>query len=234
MHNVFVKTKNVMRSVEMIDNLKERGNGVPGFGLIYSDPGLGKTETCTWFVGRKGSNAVYVRARAAISHRWFFEMIVNALGAEPYYRFSNLFGQAVELLTGSNVMLIIDEADFCCHDSRVLESLRDLHDECGTPILLIGMGSVDKKLMRHPHFFSRISQINKFQPLDDEDIMKAAKELCEVSMTEEASEAMAKASSGSFRSLKIIINHLEVLVRRNNLKQIDASHIKDLDWRSRK
>jgi DNA transposition AAA+ family ATPase len=161
-------------------------------------------------------------------------MIVNVLGAAPYYRFSSLFNQAVELLLLNNAMLIVDEVDFCCHDSKVLESLRDLHDECGNPTLLIGMGAIDKKLMRHPHFFSRISQIYKFQPLDAEDIMMASKELCEIDLTDDALQAMAKASEGCFRSLKIIINYLEVLARRNNLKQINATHIKDLDRRARK
>jgi DNA transposition AAA+ family ATPase len=234
MNNVFVKTKNVLRSIELIDNLRERGSGVPGFGLIYSEPGLGKTETCTWFVGRKGSNAAYVRAKAAISHRWFFEMIVNALGAAPFYRFSDLFKQASDLLLETDAMLIIDEVDFCCHDSKVLESLRDLHDECGNTILLIGMGSVDKKLMRHRHFFSRIGQIYRFQALDEEDIAIAARELCEYTLSDEACNTLASVADGSFRSLKIIINHLEVLARRNSLKEIDAAHITNLDWRAKR
>ena len=234
MRNVVVKTKNVANTLELVESIRQRGSGVPGLGLVYSDPGLGKTETCTWLVGRKGSNAVYIRSKANITSRWLLEMIVGELGAAPLYRYADLYRQAVGLLMGKDMTLLVDEIDFCCHDSRVLESLRDLHDECGNPVVLIGMGQVDKKLMRHPHFFSRISQIYKFQPLDTDDVAVAARALCEVELSDDACKAMAKTCEGSFRSLKIIVNHLEALARRNSLKLIDASHVGNLDWRAKK
>jgi DNA transposition AAA+ family ATPase len=234
MRNVVVKTKNVLSTLDLVESIRQRGSGVPGLGLVYSDPGLGKTETCTWLVGRKGSNAVYIRSKANITSRWLLEMIVGELGAAPLYRYADLYRQAVGLLMGRDTMLLVDEVDFCCHDSRVLESLRDLHDECGNPVVLIGMGQVDKKLMRHPHFFSRISQIYKFQPLDADDVATAARELCEVELTDEASISLFKASEGSFRAVKIILSHLEALARRNSLNRIEASHVNNLDWRAKK
>ncbi len=190
MRNAIVKTKNVMRTLELVKNLRDKKPSVPGLGLVYSDPGLGKTETCSWLVGRKGSNAKYIRAKANISARWLMELIVAELGEEPKYNYAKLFEQAKEKLMKQETMLLVDEIDFCCRDTRVLESLRDLHDECGTPIVLIGMGKVDRMLKRHPHFFSRISQIYKFRPLDEDDVATAVKELCEVELTKDACKVL--------------------------------------------
>ncbi len=229
MRNMIVKTKNVQQTLELVKNLREKNPSVPGLGLIYSDPGLGKTETCSWLVGRKGSNAKYVRAKANISPRWLMEMIVAELDEEPKYRYSDLFGQAKEKLIKQDVMLLVDEIDFCCRDTRVLESLRDLHDECGTPIVLIGMGKVDRQLKRHPHFFSRISQIYRFEPLDGDDVAAAVRELCEVELTKDACKALQALSEGSFRSVKIILSHLEAMARRTGLAKLDAEHVNGLE-----
>ena len=228
MRNTLVKTKNVMRTLELVERLQNRGSGVPGLGLLFSEPGLGKTEVCSWLVGRKGSNARYVRAKANISPRWLLEMIVAELDESPRYRYSDLFAQAKETLIKKNLTLIVDEIDFCCRDSRVLESLRDLHDECGVPVVLVGMQTVSRQLKRYAHFYSRISQIYQFQPLDEDDVTAAAKELCEAPITKEACKSLHAATCGSFRSLKIIINHLETLARRNGLKEIEPKHIAEL------
>ena len=42
MKKVFVKTNNVKRFITMMNNLQNRAEGVPGMGLVYGEPGLGK------------------------------------------------------------------------------------------------------------------------------------------------------------------------------------------------
>ena len=49
MKKVFVKTNNVKRFVTMMNNLQNRAEGVPGMGLVYRDPGLGKTQAINWW-----------------------------------------------------------------------------------------------------------------------------------------------------------------------------------------
>ena len=66
-------------------------------------------------------------------------------------------------------MLIVDEVDYLINDSKAIETIRDIHDKTGIPVLLVGMGSVDKKLSRYKHLFDRIIEIYKhqFQDLND-------------------------------------------------------------------
>lgn len=49
MKKVFVKTNNVKRFITMMNNLQNRAEGVPGMGLVYGEPGLGKTQTINWW-----------------------------------------------------------------------------------------------------------------------------------------------------------------------------------------
>ena len=48
MKKVFVKTNNVKRFITMMNNLQNRAEGVPGMGLVYGGPGLGKTQAIKW------------------------------------------------------------------------------------------------------------------------------------------------------------------------------------------
>ena len=49
MKKVFVKTNNVKKFIAMMNNLQNRADGVPGMGLVYGEPGLGKTQTINWW-----------------------------------------------------------------------------------------------------------------------------------------------------------------------------------------
>ena len=44
---------------KMMNNLQNRAEGVPGMGLVYGEPGLGKTQTINWWAFK--NNAILVR-----------------------------------------------------------------------------------------------------------------------------------------------------------------------------
>lgn len=60
MKKVFVKTKNVKQLISMMNRLKEREDGVPGMGLVYGEPGLGKTYAITWWAAQ--NDAILIRS----------------------------------------------------------------------------------------------------------------------------------------------------------------------------
>ena len=43
-------------------------------------------------------------------------------------------------------MIVVDEIDYLLKDFRTIETLRDLHDETGVPIILVGMQLAKHKL----------------------------------------------------------------------------------------
>ena len=78
MKKVFVKTTNVKKFISMYNNLLERADGVPGLGLVYGAPGLGKTHAINWWAFK---NDLYlVRCNNLMSTKWLLVEILDAMG----------------------------------------------------------------------------------------------------------------------------------------------------------
>src|SRR5574344_1032688 len=222
MKKIFVKTKNVKNFVTALNNLQNRPEGVPGMALIYGEPGLGKTKTTIWWAVNNG--AVMISAKHSMTTHWLLEELVYELGETPLYKTSELFQQAVRQILNCPRVIIVDEIDYLAVDKMAIETLRDLHDRTGVPIVMIGMSMADKKLIRHKHLFDRISEILKFEIFDFEDVKTLINELSEVKFTDEAVEFIYK-NANRFRQIVKLINKAENLAQANGLKQID---VKDL------
>ena len=121
MKKVFFITYNVKRFIKMMNNLQQRAEGVPGMGLVYGEPGLGKTFAITWWAIQ--NNAVYLRCANNMSSRWLLEELVEELGEIPYTKFSDIFNQAVSQLIKQPRIIIVDEDDVELELKEVIEEL---------------------------------------------------------------------------------------------------------------
>ncbi len=219
MKRAFVKSiSNVVAFSGAIERLLNRGDGVPGMALIYGDPGYGKTKTALWWAAQ--NNAAFVRAIKLMTGRWLLEAIVAELGAAPHWRTSDLFRQAQDLLLENRKTVIVDEVDYLTRDARVIETLRDLHDTTGAPIVFIGMDRADLKLRNYSHLYSRFSEKVKFNPLSFDDIRNVARELCDAEIDDSGIGWIAERAAGSFRRVIIHLYLAEKLARINRLKTI--------------
>jgi DNA transposition AAA+ family ATPase len=224
MKKVFVKTKNVKNFITLMNNLKQRAEGVPGMALVYGEPGLGKTQAVVWWAAQ--NDAAFIRSTNLMSGRWLLEEIVEELGEVPYYRSSELFKQCVRRLKEESRVIIVDEIDYLAADSNAIETLRDLHDKTNVPIVLVGMGQADKKLMRYRHLYDRISEKLKFEPFTQGDIQGIVEQICEVEMTECATSYIYN-KTNRFRQIVKLINKAENISKGNGLSVIDEVTLKE-------
>jgi DNA transposition AAA+ family ATPase len=208
-----------------MERLQERDGDLPGMALIFGEPGLGKTKTALWWALQ--NNGVFVRTKKLMSGRWLLEEIVAELGESPAYRTSDLFRQCVEQLLARPRTLFIDEVDYLAYDARVLETLRDIHDVAGTPMVFIGMDKADKKLNRYRHLYDRFMEVVRFQPLTRDDVAAVAEQLCEVRLTGDAID-LIYADAGRFRQVIKWFYRAEAIDRANNAPEISGA---DLDGR---
>lgn len=186
MHKLFVKTRNVKNFIGLMNNLIDKSNEVPKMGLIYGDPGLGKTQTAVWWA--TNNDAVYVRAQNKMTCRWLLEKIVYELGESPSRKMADLIEQCITHLRLKPQVIIIDEVDYLINRHRIVETLRDLHDLTGVPIVLIGMQEAKTKLGKYRHLYDRISEIIEFKPFSKDDLDVIVEELSEIKITDEAKE----------------------------------------------
>jgi len=226
MRNVFCdKIKNVKRFAAAVNGLMNRCVGIERYGLIYGDPGLGKSETGMWLINHYFEDAVFIRVVKIMSARWLLEELVCALGLDPAWRAKDLFGQAKDALVGSDRLVIFDEIDYLTHDSKVIETIRDLGDLTNAPILFIGMHNADRKLKRYRHLWRRFSQVVHFEPLDREDVTTVLTEICEVEIDESIIDAVFETKNLNLSMLYRWGLKIEGVARFRGLEKVTADDL---------
>lgn len=227
MKNLFVKTKNVKGFINLMNNLLNIHSDTPKMGLIYGDPGLGKTHTAVWWTTR--NNEVYVRAQNKMTSKWLLEKIISELGEIPKRKMSDMFEQCINHLRLNPHIIVVDEIDYLVNSNRAIETLRDIHDMTSVPVVLIGMQQAKKKLCTYKHLYDRISEKLEFQTFNQDDVDIIVDELAEVKMTDKAKEIIFE-KINRFRQLTKAITTLENLAQTNGLLKIEEKHVKGVSF----
>lgn len=217
MNRIFVKTTNVKNFIGLIENLLNKPKNIPKMGLIYGEPGLGKSQTALWLACKY--DAIYLRATNLMTGRWLLEEIVKEMGEIPRYLTSDNFNLIVQKLKQKPQLIIVDEIDYLMNNLKTIEILRDIHDETDCPIIFVGMGLAHKKLERYKHLFDRFSEIVKFETFGVNDLSQIVSQLSEVTFTPDAVEYI-HSKFNRFRQIVQLINKMETFAKDNNLTEI--------------
>ena len=225
MNKIFVKTNNVRNFIGLVENLQNKPKNIPKMGLVYGEPGLGKSQTALWLVCKY--DGVYLRASNLMTGRWLLEELVKELDEIPRYLTSDNFNLVVKKLKKKPLIIFIDEIDYLMNNYKTIETLRDIHNETNCPIIFIGMGLAHRKLERYKHLFDRFSEIVKFETFGVNDLKQIFDQLAEVKLTPDAIEYIHK-KDNRFRQLVQLINQLEIIANENNLEEITLEIIKEI------
>ena len=193
-------------------------------GLVYGEPGLGKTQTINWWAFK--NNAILVRCTQLMSARWLLSEILEEMGEIYGYKISDCFKLVVRNLLVNPQIIIIDEVDYLTVDSRAVETLRDIHDKTNVPIVLVGMINAKSRLKKFNHLYDRLSEIVKFEKFSKADIKTIVQELSEVEMTDCAIRYIYT-NLNRFRQIVKVINKAEIIAKANGLNSIDEILIKE-------
>ena len=221
----FVPTKNVKCFINLIHSLKNKPENITKIGLIYGSAGLGKIKSAVYRSIQY--DAIYIRATSSMSPKWMLEEIAKELDEIPRFYTADIFRQCVNALKTNPQMIIVDEIDYLLADFRTIETLRDLHDETGVPIVLVGMQLAKHKLKKHTHLFDRISEIYNFTEFEYADIKQIVEEISEVEITKKVIHLIHNKAK-SFRQIVNTIDTFEKVAQANGLTQIDENIAKEV------
>lgn len=225
MKKIFVKTNNVKNFIGLVENLQNKPKNIPKMGLVYGEPGLGKSQTALWLACKYDGN--YLRCSNIMTSRVLLEEFVKELDEIPRYLTSDNFNIVVKKLKANPQTIFIDEIDYLMNNSKTIETLRDIHDETGCPIVFVGMGLAHRKLERYKHLYDRFSEIVKFEVFSVADLKQIFEQLAEVKITIDSIEYIHK-KYNRFRQIVQLINQLEIVVKENNLDEINLEVIQQL------
>ncbi|MBR1618585.1 ATP-binding protein [bacterium] len=217
MKKIFVKTQNVKNFIGLVENLINKPKNIPKMGLVYGEPGLGKSQTALWLACKY--DGIYLRASNLMTGRWLLEEMVKELDEIPRFLTSDNFNIVVKKLKQNPQVIFIDEVDYLMNNYKTIETLRDIHDETGSPIIFIGMGLAHRKLERYKHLYDRFSEILKFDTFEVADLSQIINQLSEVPFTPDAVEYI-HSKYNRFRQIVQLINQMETFSKDNNLLEI--------------
>lgn len=225
MKKVFVKTNNVKQFITMMNNLQNRAEGVPGMGLVYGEPGLGKTQAIKWWAFK--NDAILIRCNQMMSARWLLKEILDYMSEIKPYSISDSFDEVIRNLILTPRVLIVDEIDYLTMDkNKSIEILRDIHDKTNVPVVLVGMTNAHSRLKKFSHLYDRLSEIVKFERFSKADIKTIVKEFSEIELTDCAIKYIYS-NLNRFRQIVKVINKVETIAKANGLSSIDEILIKE-------
>ena len=217
MNKIFVKTTNVKNFIGLVENLTNKPKNIPKMGLVYGEPGLGKSQTALWLACKY--DGIYLRASNLMTGRWLLEEMVKELDEIPRFLTSDNFNIVVKKLKNNPQMIFIDEIDYLMNNYKTIETLRDIHDETGCPIIFIGMGLAHRKLERYKHLYDRFSEILKFETFGVDDLSQIIGKLSDITFTPDAIEYI-HSKYNRFRQIVQLVNQVETIAKDNNFTEI--------------
>lgn len=217
MKNIFIETSRVMAFREAANVVADTKKGQPGLMLAWGFAGRGKTECAKEFAIRN-EKAVHIRVFEDWTPRAMLSTICEALNGMRPGRIDLAKRVIIEDLDESKKMLLIDEADRL--SIKNIEHLRDIHDETGCPIVLIGEPSIYAQVKARSRIWQRVTRAVEFGPVVIDDVMVFGLKACNLRIEAVAANRIVQKCQGSFRLLYHIMVELERVARAN--KKIDV------------
>lgn len=227
MRSKIVPVSNVARLSAASEALLNREPGMPGMGLIHGHTGLGKTTAVTWLITR--NNGVYVRALSTTTPSSLLRTIARELDLEPRHSNVETVEAIVQRLAETGRPLFVDEADYLVTSSKLVETLRDIHDLATVPVVLIGMAGIQRKIKSREQLTGRIAQWVEFQPATMADLTLLAQQLMDVPVDTDLLQRLHEVCHGSMRLCVVGLSHIEAHAKAKGLDTIGLA-----DWPNNK
>jgi DNA transposition AAA+ family ATPase len=223
MRSAIARVKNVQNLVDLFEELRDRAPGIPGMAMIHGDTGAGKTTATNWLAVQK--NAVFVRATATWTPHTMLTAIMRELEELPLGSSAAMVERISLRLGETQRPIFVDEADYLLETTKLLDTLRDIHDLSTVPLILIGMADFRKRIITRKQVAGRISQWVEFKPADMEDARTLATALCEVQIEDDLLEKFHRETGGSMRVLTVALARAESYAKQRRFTSLSLANV---------
>lgn len=183
-----------------IDRTMNRPSYLHGMLCFFGPSGWGKTTAAAYCAARYRAYSLSIKelqTRKGVLLDLCTEIGISSPPKNAY----EIYKVVCEQLAINNRPIILDEFDFLV-DRKAVEFIRNLHDDSGATIMLIGEEALPKKLERWERLYSRILDFIPAQPPDLEDAMHLARlHYPDVSIHRDLVQKAQKASKNSIRRI---------------------------------
>ncbi len=216
MKKPFIDTVNFQRMSALCEELVGPVLGVE-MGAVKGSTGYGKT-TSGQRIFATNKNVIYCLYHESWSHiELMREITFRLCGKRPRFR-QACFEIIQEEMAERRRIIMIDEADRL--SLKCLNVLRNLHDCCQIPVLLIGEEALKQKLEREPRVISRFRTILTFEPASEADIIVFYKKAAGIQIQPEQARKLLKSANGNFRNVIIDAVAIERMMKASSVERV--------------
>lgn len=221
----FIETNRVLAFREAANVVMDTVKGQPGLMVAHGKAGRGKTK-CAQTYAAQNTDCVYVRVHQDWTPRAMLATICHELNGMNITRVDQGKKVIIEELDSRSKMILVDEADRLVVGN--LEHLRDIHDETGAPIVLIGEPILYARLKSRRRIWERVTRWVEFGPVIDEDVLVFGMKACGLSIEPSAAIYLARRCQGSFRLLYHLMVDLDRFSKANKVDIVSLEMVESL------
>lgn len=209
---------NVGLFMRLVERAMNRDPRLPGMVCFHGPSGWGKSTAAVYAYQKLPTH--YVECRSTMTKKTFLGELLKEMGIHPERTIGAMYAQAVAALEGGGKLLIIDEMDYLVQKSAV-DIVRDIHDETGVVVALIGEEQLPAKLKRWERFHGRILAWEGAQPVSPGDVAHLARLYCPaVQVEDELLVKLHNLAKGSVRRVCVNLAMIGEEARRQGLAVI--------------
>jgi DNA transposition AAA+ family ATPase len=211
-------TKNLRRFINAVDELMNRPAGTEGCGLLWGEPGEGKTTAVAYVANLY--DAVFVRAVGCWTVTSMLGELCKELGGQRMLRRADMIEWICRQLAERPRPVFIDEADYLFQQEAMMDAVRDIYDLSGCPVILIGMEDIARKIQNHGRFARRITQWIEFKGLDLDDTRAVAETCAECNIAPDLIKHLHTEARANIGRIIIGLTRIEKLAKMNGITQV--------------
>lgn len=189
------------------EKLQTRVNGLPGIGVIYGEPGRGKTIACCALANQ--TRGYYVQVMSAWNRKTLLEKILFEMGIKPLGTIPALLDQVCEQMAASGRPLIVDEFDHCLQKAGMVELIRDIYEGSQGTLILVGEEQVPQKMKKWERLHSRVLAWIPALPASMDDARKLSPIYCpNVTIADDLLARVVELAHGSIRRVCVNLTRI--------------------------
>ena len=230
MQDKFLQTTNVRRATEAVAALLDQPPELPRLAAIHGQAGRGKTEWAIWWAGSKGGRYVVPRVdtrQLPLLNEIY--AVIKGMKEANFKRVDAAYRACHRVMfEHPETPIIIDEADRALRNLVLAETLRDLSDRTGCPIIFVGTDLMMGRLLQQEQLASRLAQVVAFEPMSLDEVVMAAYELRGVNLGKEAAAIVHERTKGFIRDLSLVLDHWVRTAKDNSMDDLPPDLVEEV------
>ncbi|SOE00610.1 AAA family ATPase [Caenispirillum bisanense] len=213
---------NVALFADMLTRLIERPAHLPGIGVFHGFSGYGKTWSARY--GANKRRAFYLECGESWTKLKFLRSLLIEMGRKPRGTAADMMEEAISALAMTGRPLIVDEGDQIVKRGYI-EAIRELHDQSGAPIALIGEEGLPDMIARaSERTHNRVLVWQPAQPASVDDAHVLAQLFhADVEISAGLMAALVKASGGRPRRMVVNLYNIAAEAAVNGWGAVDEA-----------